>query len=436
MRLVIFAPGLRQSAIGRVVLLVTRELRLLGHEVTVVRTEIERYLGEEPHPFDGEVVAWNSGAPVEQAIASADALLYHVGDNHDFHAGAVEWLAAAPGIVVLHDFFLGHLFWAWGAHQRDRAAEILAAWYEPAIADRFFKYPDNAAFIAGTHRESPLTEWIAAMATGVLTHSNWGCARVLRACSGPVRVVPLAYAPPAAAAAARPEARRDGTFRILTVGHVNPNKRAESVISAIAAHPQLRQGVAYRIVGSATPETVAVLSQRAEQAGVRLTLAGTVSDDALAAAMTEADAVVCLRWPSLEGASASAIEAMLSGKPVLVTDTGFYAELPDDCVLKVDPDNEVEGIAAALLGLVRDRDGARALGARARAWAGATFSPDAYARETIAMVEACAAARPVQAAIAHLGGVAGAWSSGPLTPAIVDALAAPQRLFTGGCGAR
>ena len=46
---------------------------------------------------------------------------------------------------------------------------------------------------------------------------------------------------------------------------------------------------------------------------------------------------------------------MLFGKPVVVTDTGCYSELPDDCVVKIDPKHE-EALGGALAGLAQDRE--------------------------------------------------------------------------------
>jgi len=427
MKLVVFAPGLRRSAIGRVALLVEQELRSLGHQVTLVRSEMEPLLSAETHPFGCDVCAWNAGAPVEQAIRDADAIIYHIGDNYDFHRGAVKWLTAVPGIVCLHDFFLGHLFWAWASGRRDHAAQVLERWYGPQVAKAYFAYGNNREFIAGTHRDAPLTEWICEMATGVIIHSNWGSDRVLRACAGPVRAVPLAYsAPPAASATDKAD---DGTLRLLTIGNVNPNKRVVSVIAAIAADPGLRRRIDYRIVGQVSEETAAHLTQLGDQTGVRLVLLGEVTDHTLAVEMAAADAVMCLRWPSLEGASASAIEAMMAGKPIIVTDTGFYAELPDLCVFKVDPQDEIGGIQRALSRLLNDRAAGSAMGRRAAAWANTIFSTANYARHTLAMVEDCAASGAVLAGVNYFGGIAAEWSrSGSILPAL-DHVAASLTVF-------
>jgi len=71
---------------------------------------------------------------------------------------------------------------------------------------------------------------------------------------------------------------------------------------------------------------------------------------------------------------------MLYSKPVIVSDVGFYKELPADCVIKIDPVREHADLTAAL---ERLKDGAerRALADSARSYAECTFRADAYARD-------------------------------------------------------
>ena len=47
---------------------------------------------------------------------------------------------------------------------------------------------------------------------------------------------------------------------------------------------------------------------------------------------------------------------MLAGKPVIVTDVGFYQTLADSCVLKVRSEHMAEDLAAHLVHLAQDPD--------------------------------------------------------------------------------
>src|SRR5688500_17037482 len=39
-----------------------------------------------------------------------DAVVYHMGNDHRYHAGIYEAARATPGVIVLHDFSLQHFF--------------------------------------------------------------------------------------------------------------------------------------------------------------------------------------------------------------------------------------------------------------------------------------------------------------------------------------
>ena len=91
------------------------------------------------------------------------------------------------------------------------------------------------------------------------------------------------------------------------------------------------------------------------------------------------DAICCLRNPVLEGASASLILAMRTGRPVLVSDHGPYAEIPDGLVLKCRPGHEATDVRLHLEALLADPAPARAMAQRARAYAKATFTASGYA---------------------------------------------------------
>jgi glycosyltransferase involved in cell wall biosynthesis len=291
-------------------------------------------------------------------------------------------------------------------------------------------YGDDVAEIVGrpdvTLEEraqlAPMSEWVAARALGVISHGEWTLERLAAACPGPVRAVPLPYELPRVPV--EPVVDPAGRFRLVTVGHMNTNKRVASVIEAIGSDPLLRERVLYTLLGYITPTEAETVRSLAQRHGVQLEIAGEVSEIALGNALANAHAVAALRWPCLESASASAIEAMLAGKPTLVTRAGFYDELPDDCVFKIDLATEVAEVRSALITLVADPVARAKVGERARAYAVATHSTRAYAAELVAVArEALAVSLPlgvIRDIVATLqgwgaqGGVGDEYTFGPL----------------------
>jgi glycosyltransferase involved in cell wall biosynthesis len=391
MKIVMFTPVSRASAIGRVALMVTNALSEAGHEVRVVRTDVDP--PTESHRF-GDVLAWEDHDAVVHAALAADVCVYQIGDHYPFHAGSLHWMPALRGIVCLHDQFVGHLFDAWAAVNQYDPSSTVRAWYGDDIAMRVGATPWNLD-LGERARVAPMTEWISSQAIGVLTHSRWVLDRVVTSCPGPVAYAPLPYE--LRRVPIEPSRAHAGRFRLVTVGHMNPNKRVTSVIRAIGSDPYLRERVVYMLLGPISETTADAAVALAHELGVHLDVRGQVTDQVLAGALVEAHAIAALRWPCLEAASASAIEAMLSGKPTLVMRGGFYDELPDDCVIKIDRAREEEAIADALRLLVDDPSRRLEIGERAREYALSTHRSEPYAQALVELARsALAVAAPIE----------------------------------------
>ena len=181
MKLVVFTPAVKTSAIGRMATLVVQALAAQGHQVVVVRTEDISHLEAPIHAFGVEVVRWDDTNRVGALTRTADLVVYQIGNSFQFHRGCLEWLPTLPGVVCLHDYFLGGLFWSWATPaNRVLAQAILQAWYGEAIAANFFNHRCSKDFIEATWNKAPMTEWIASMATGVITHSSWDIERIVK----------------------------------------------------------------------------------------------------------------------------------------------------------------------------------------------------------------------------------------------------------------
>ena len=80
--------------------------------------------------------------------------------------------------------------------------------------------------------------------------------------------------------------------------------------------------------------------------------------------MKGADVLVNLRHPTMGETSGSVIRALSLGKPLVVSDVGWFSELPDAVALKVPVgDDEVEALTAALELLVTRREAREQMGA-------------------------------------------------------------------------
>ncbi len=385
MNLLYFTPVSKSSAIGRMNADVVKALMESGHQITVVSTDVKPLDLTSAHEFNTNVIHWTNQSGVSNKAITCDQLVYHIGDNYGFHVGAIKWINRLPGLTCLHDFYLGNLFY--GSYAIDRNYphyfNIVKQLYGEAIANAYFVPMTAIDRIERTSQSAPMTEWIASLSSAIITHSSWGLDRIVKHFSGPTRVVPLSYLTPYIEMDANPSIH--DKIRILTVGHMNPNKRVHSIIEAISGSPYLKQHTILQLVGPVNADDSNQIKALTDKLGVNISIFGSVDEERLRRFFVDADIACCLRNPTLEAASASTIEAMQYGKAVIVLDHGFYKELPDDCVRKVPVDNEIDGLRHNLEMLCRDHEYRGQLGEKARNYAIQTFRPEQYASHIIEM---------------------------------------------------
>jgi glycosyltransferase involved in cell wall biosynthesis len=122
-------------------------------------------------------------------------------------------------------------------------------------------------------------------------------------------------------------------------------------------------------------------------------LLGFIDDQALINLLHNADVCVNLRYPSTESASASLVEQMHFGKPVIVNEIGFYNEVPDDCVVKVKLEREKEDLQDALTTLVDSPQERLRIGKNAANWVRQNHAPEQYATAFLELVREVKASR-------------------------------------------
>ncbi len=149
-------------------------------------------------------------------------------------------------------------------------------------------------------------------------------------------------------------------------GFLNMNKRIPELLEAFAAFRRTRPGARLLLVGAAGERFD--VQRRLERLGLTegVERLDYVPEERLWSLMAACDVLVNLRYPTMGETSGSVIRALSLGKPLVVSDVGWFSELPDDAVLKVPVDErEVEVIEAALTVAA---DHGPVLGAAARAY--------------------------------------------------------------------
>jgi len=389
MKIAWYTPYSKESAIGRFSEDVVASLVAAEHDVCIVRSEHEGKSNKLScrHTKASKIVwAEDIDAYVSTFLNDFDLVFYNVGDNFRFHSWAVTHQRIVPGITILHDFFLHNLMSGWAKFSTDP----MKVSYESALhaecgIEALLHYQKEV-------EESRSDEWFLGKANGysvfafalrhtlgIVTHAQF-YAQVCWEKSGvPVATIPLSYRGLLAEKRSPNASRQRRT--VITVGNANPNKCYKHVILALGECPDRSKGWLYRIVGQITEEFREELTVLAKSTPYPVTLefAGTVDDVALQREYQTADAVVCMRNPVLEGASASLIESLQNGIPTIVSRAGCYAEIPDPYVFKVEPGFEERDLAQYFQFISSNFEAAEMMGLKAAEWAKQFFHSDNYA---------------------------------------------------------
>lgn len=295
-----------------------------------------------------------------ESLAGYDHVVYNLGDHLGFHRVVYEVSRRHPGICVLHD-----------------------RTYDNLIARR-------------DTNEIASVRTATAGALGVIVHADDHARELEAEWFGPVGRIPFpVYADRLSTGSSGKTARHPRT--LVSLGYVNPNRQIHRVLEVLHGDPQLREHLDYRVVGLAPDENYArMLHELVDRHGlashVRL-LFGYQPDEEFRRHLETADAVVNLREPPLESASASFLEQLARGKPVVVSDVGYFSEVPDDAVFRIPPADDA-ALRRALWTAATDEKACEGVGRRARQFA-ATLTVEKTAEQIVAFLEETTAWRPL-----------------------------------------
>jgi glycosyltransferase involved in cell wall biosynthesis len=280
----------------------------------------------------------------------ADAILYHIGNAAEAHGWILDLLRRRPGIVVLHDFSLHHLVAELTLGKRDRESYARAMEQEAGLAGRLLAHGVAEGSVPPLWETSPerfpLVGEVLSLATGLIVHSRYVERRVReRGYAGPVWRIPH----PAWPVPHAEPVDFGGGFVVGCFGNLNASKRVPQVLEAFAALRQGHPDAVLILGGAAAPEIE--LERRAPQGVFH---EGRVSEERLWSLLASCDVCVALRRPTRGETSGMAIRALCAGRPLVVSDAGWFAELPASVAAKVPVDDREPETLAAFLGRLAD----------------------------------------------------------------------------------
>lgn len=309
----------------------------------------------------------------EQHAGEYDRILYHFG-NSPYHQHMFGLLDRHPGVVVLHDFFLGnivaHIDWLGNnpgilacTLQRAHGWKALQQWYEANdIGDVAWQYPCNLDVLQsalGIICHSSYSRNLAAKWYGAGWGDGWALIPHLR--------VPVAES--------RRDAARDALelgetdLLICSFGLLGPAKLNLHLLEAFQAS-RLAQDRHCRLVfvgevpNSDYGEQIRQMLQTPQLRG-RVRITGWADEETYHRYLAAADVAVQLRTLSRGETSGTVLDCMNYGIATIVNGNGSVADLPADVVHMLPDDFGTADLCQALDQFWSNTPARHALGARA-----------------------------------------------------------------------
>jgi glycosyltransferase involved in cell wall biosynthesis len=310
--------------------------------------------------------------------------------NNVHHEAIYESALRYPGIVVLHDLFLHHFIGSITFVKDDYASYARELGY--AMGSKGLELFRDIRL--GRRRfpvfELPLCNRLVDRSLGLIVHSQAAAATVqtMRP-DRPARVIPALITQREGKSLRQSLGLSERTVIFASLGFVNVTKQIELALRTFALLRKAIPDVYYVIVGGfqGDMDLANLISELGLDDAVKCT--GYVPDLQTFIDWTvTADVVVNLRYPTLGETSAAALRAMSAGKPIIVFDHGWYAELPDDVCIKVPP-MDAEAMQSAMQELAQKSDLRARMGQNALRSARHDHDPGLVAEEYLAFLRAC-----------------------------------------------
>ncbi len=300
---------------------------------------------------------------------------------------------------MLHELVLHHLIAAITIGRGDSAAYVAAMERDFGVAGRLLAFGVLENLLPwpweAQPERFPLAGGVLDLAQGVIVHSRYVEAGVREAgYDGPVWRVPH----PAWPEAVVEPAALAGEPLVGCLGYLTANKRIPQLLEAFALLRKRRPGARLVLAGAAHERFD--LDRRLERLGLggdAIVREDYVPEERLWSLMAACDVLVNLRSPTMGETSGSVIRGLSLGKAMLVSDVGWFAELPDGVALKIPVDEYEMPTIAAALELAADR--ASELGAAARAYVRREHDLDRAADAYVAALEQAAGGEAVADAV-------------------------------------
>ena len=332
---------------------------------------VEVYTPEPSRGWDGVASGYSLSA-LPDRWRTYELCLYHLGNNQLFHSDIYSLALTYPGVTVLHDFFLHHLVAGMTIGRGHFAAYLREMAYAEGADGVEQAYRAELDWAQMPLFNEPLVARLLDVSLGVVVHSRYALELARRRRPDlHIAYVPAPLGPEQPDALSRAElGLPEEAFIVTIAGMPNASKHTDTVLRAVSmlsdGFPHLHCALVGEVLEDADLGAWPGIRDRFLEIGYQPSLSRFL------AYLQASDLIVNLRYPSVGEASALTLRAMGLGKPVIVSNVGWYADLPTDSCAKfahsVDVEADAEALAGLIAVLIQQPDTARLIGDRGRSY--------------------------------------------------------------------
>ncbi len=284
------------------------------------------------------------------SLEGYDVILYNFGNNPDAHEFMYELLNRYPGYVIMHDVSLFYLvvdYYAKKGNLYQKVYEMEGAKGIRYIKESLKKNPEpNLILHKDLAANVRLNAEVLRKAKGILVHSEYAKKQIEEVVA-PEKICKINLVENKIETQLKQDFLRNrfGIEKdekiIGAAGFIGPSKQNEISCMAIKEYNRThKEKIHYVMIGEGNYVDT-YLDDYIHKTGF-------LENEDFYNALYSCDMILNLRYPYNGESSATLIQSMSMGKPCVVTDIGWFSELPDECVIKVKKDISVEQLVQTI----------------------------------------------------------------------------------------
>lgn len=311
-----------------------------------------------------------------------DYRVYNIGNHPGFHGFIYEAAIKHPGMVILHDYMLYFLFTGYYQKRNDLYSKL----YSENDLNSFLTVkravkkngPDLLNQPELTFSLS-LNKELLSSGNKIMVHSEYAREKVLSTgfiTEDKVRKINLlAHVDTNDEIISKEDlfAKYNipmDAFVISSLGYIAPTKLNREICEAVKS-----------ISGYSTKKLCYVMAGDGEYVDDELEFGkiiktGYVGEKEFNSFVSHSDLIINLRNPTVGETSGAMIRILQLGKASIVNDIGWFAEIPDDCTVKLGIENIESNLEKCINELIDDEAGRLAMGENAAAYIKKEFAPE------------------------------------------------------------